>query len=83
MKLAHEGHQGIVTTVAVSALSETYGTMFSLREVSRSEGLQTLNSLRSDCSTGPDMILIKFVKLVTDTVVRPLTAVVNNCITNA
>ena len=80
--MAHEGDQGIVKTVAVSALSETYGTMFSLREVSRSEVLQTLNSLRSDCSTDPDMIPIKFVKLVTDTVVRPLTATVNNCITN-
>ena len=39
-----------------------------------------LKLLRSDTSTGPDGIHVKFVKMVADSIAGPLTAIINNCI---
>ena len=53
---------------------------FKLREVSHGEDLRVLKLLRSDTSTRPDGIPVKFVKMVVDSIVGPLTAIINNCI---
>ena len=55
---------------------------FKLREVSHGEVLRVLKLLRSDTSTRPDGIPVKFVKMVADSIVGPLTAIINNCIRN-
>ena len=53
---------------------------FKLREVSHGEVLRVLKLLRSDTSTGPDGIPVKFVKVVAHSIEGPLTAIINNCI---
>ena len=42
--------------------------------------LECVKSLRSDCSTGPDTIPVRFVKLVAEYLADPLTHIKNNCI---
>ena len=44
------------------------------------EVLRTLKQLRTDCSTGPDQLPARFVKLVGGHLAGPLTTVINNCI---
>ena len=39
-----------------------------------------LKLLRSDTSTGPDGIHVKFLKMVADSIAGPLTAIINNCL---
>ena len=67
----------------LKATEETEIKCFSLSVVTRDEVLNVLKSLRSDSSTGHDQIPIKFVKLVADTISGPLTAIINNCITQS
>ena len=64
----------------IDGLTEEDRPMFSLREFTRAEVLKVLRSLRSDSSTGPYNIPVKFVKLVSDIIAGPLTAIINNCI---
>ena len=52
---------------------------FKLREVSHVAVLSVLKLLRSDTSTGPDGIPVKYVKMVADSIAGPLTAIINNC----
>ena len=49
-----------------------------------SEVLHTLTeSLRSDCSTAPDNIPVKFIKLVDEYLAGPIIAIGNSCIENS
>ena len=55
---------------------------FSLRPAPHGEVLKCMKSLRSDCSTGLDIIPARFIKLVADHLADPLT-LINNCIRNS
>ena len=56
---------------------------FSLKPVSHGEVLKCIKSLRSHCSTGPNIIPARFIKLVADHLADPLTHIINNCIRNS
>ena len=56
---------------------------FTLKAVSRVDILNTIKSLKSDCSTGPDHIPVQFIKLAADQLANPLTVIINNCIANS
>ena len=45
---------------------------FTLKAVSRVDILNTIKSLKSDCSTGPDHIPVQFIKLAADQLANPL-----------
>ena len=45
--------------------------------------LNVLKHLRSDCSTGPDQLPARFVKLAADHLAGPLSTIINNCITKS
>ena len=64
----------------IESLPDDSPANFKLREVNHGEILRVLKLLRSDSSTGPDGIPVKFVKMVADSIARPLTAIINNCI---
>ena len=64
----------------IESLSDDSPAHFKLREVSHGEVLRLLKLLRSETSTGPDSIPVKFVKMVADSIAGPLTAIINNCI---
>ena len=53
---------------------------FRLRYVKRSEIYQEICKLRADCSTGPDKIPAKYIKLVPDDLAGPLTKIINDSI---
>ena len=48
--------------------------------MSYGEVLRTIKTLRSDTSTGPDGIPVKFAKLVAEFISGPIAAIINNCI---
>ena len=56
---------------------------FPLRQITHIEVLNVLKYLRSDCSTGPDQLPARFVKLVADHLAGPLSTIINNCITKS
>ena len=64
----------------IESLPDDSHANFKLRKVSHGEVLRMLKLLRSDTSTGPDGIPVKFVKMVADSIADPLTAIINNCI---
>ena len=64
----------------IESLPDDSPANFKLRKVSHGEILRMLKLLRSDTSTGPDGIPVKFVKMVADSIADPLTAIINNCI---
>lgn len=51
-----------------------------MESVTQREVLRTLKQLRTDCSTGPDQLPARFVKLVAEHLAGPLTTIINNCI---
>ena len=53
---------------------------FRLRNVSRDEVYHVIKNIRSDCSTGPDKIHAKYIKLVADILAGPLTKIINGSI---
>ena len=63
----------------IESLPDDSPAKFKLREVSHVEVLSVLKLLRSDTSTGPDGIPVKYVKMVADSIAGPLTAIINNC----
>ena len=63
----------------IESLPDDSPAKFKLREVSHGEVLSVLKLLRSDTSTGPDGIPVKYVKMVADSIAGPLTAIINNC----
>ena len=64
----------------IESLPDDSPANFKLREVSHGEVLRVLKLLRSDTSTGPDGIPVKFVRMMADSsIAGPLTAIINNC----
>ena len=64
----------------INALAHDPDTSFGLKSVTYHEVIRESKALRSDCSTGPDNIPTKFVKLVSDHLASPLTHILNTCI---
>ena len=54
---------------------------FTLRPATFQEVLSEIKGLRSDCSTGPDQIPVKYIKLAADWIASPLTHIINHYIT--
>ena len=67
----------------LAEVNPSVASPFSLKPVSHGEVLKCIKSLRSDCSTGPDNIPARFIKLVADHLADPLTHIINNCIRNS
>ena len=67
----------------IRGLSDIYEDAFHLKNVTHREVLKTLKQLRTDCSTGPDQLPARFVKLAAEHLVCPITAIINNCISKA
>ena len=61
----------------IASLPYCRSDAFSLRKVTHREVLQLLKSMRSDSSTGPDQIPVKFIKLVADIIASPITHILN------
>jgi len=53
---------------------------FQFKEVSYREVVKVLKSLRTDTSTGPDNIPVKFAKMVHEIIASALSSIINNCI---
>ena len=64
----------------INALAQDPNTSFRLKSVTYHEVIRESKVLRSDCSTGPDNIPTKFIKLVSDHLASPLTHILNTCI---
>ena len=64
----------------IASLPECGSNPCHLRLVTYQEVLHEIKSLRSDCSTGHDQIPVKFIKLVAEEIVSPLTHIINCCI---
>jgi hypothetical protein len=57
--------------------------VFNLRQVSINELARIIKTLRTDCSTGPDQIPVKYVKMVSEYIAVPVTNLINKCIKNS
>jgi exonuclease III len=55
-------------------------TGFRLQEISVAEVHREIKKLRTDCSTGPDNISTKYIKIVADFLAGPITQIINNSI---
>ena len=75
-----EQHSKIEETIANLPIDND--TTFDIRPVCYGEVLNELHSLRSDCSTGPDDIPAKLLKLVAEYVTSPLTNIINSLLVN-
>ena len=53
---------------------------FNMRNVTYDEVRKAINSLRSDCSTGFDNIPVKYVKMMAESLISPVTHLINECI---
>ena len=61
----------------IASLSIDDDTAFDFKPVCHREVLNELNSLRSDCSTGPDNIPAKLLRLVAEYLASPITNIIN------
>lgn len=64
----------------IAQLPSDTESAFQLKEVSYGEVVKVLKSLRTDTSTGPDNIPVKFAKMVHEIIASPLTSISINCI---
>ena len=64
----------------INRLTDDSHSSFRFRHVTHQEVLRAIEGLRSDCSTGPDNIPAKFVKLVAENLASPLTHIINSCL---
>ena len=64
----------------LASLPQDSNSPFQFRQVTYREVLNEIKHLRSDCSTGPDNIPCKFIKLVANHLASPVTQIINNCI---
>ena len=64
----------------LASLPQDSNSPFQFRHVTYREVLNEIKHLRSDCSTGPDNIPCKFIKLVANHLASPVTHIINNCI---
>ena len=62
---------------------EDESSTFNLRPVTYHEVFQALKTLRADCSTGPDLIPTRFIKLAAKALASPLTNIINNSISKS
>ena len=69
-----------LTAYIDSMTTDDNESVFSLRNVSQNEVYQEILRLRSDCSTGPDNIPSRFIKLVAKDLAGPLTKIINDSI---
>ena len=64
----------------INRLTDDSLSSFRFRHVTYQEVLREMEGLQSDCSTGPDNIPAKFVKLVAEYLASPLTHIINSCL---
>ena len=64
----------------IDRLDQTVDSPFRFWCVTYNEVLREIKELRSDCSTGPDNIPTKFIKIVGEHLASPLTHIINTCI---
>lgn len=64
----------------IDRLTDDSHSSFRLFNVTHQEVLREIKGLRWDYSTGPDNIPAKFVKLVAERLVFPLTHIINSCL---
>ena len=64
----------------ITQFGEDSNLSFDFRRVSYDEVLREIKGLRSDCSTGPDNIPTKFIKLVAEHLASPLTYIISTCV---
>ena len=78
--IEEEQYSKIEETIASLPIDKD--TAFDVRPVCYREVLNELHSLRNDCSTGPDHIPAKLLKLVAEYLASPLTNIINTLIRN-
>ena len=61
----------------IQTLPENPGSTLSLQQVTYNDVLSEIKGLRSDCSSGPDNVPVKFIKLVAEPLTSPLTHILN------
>ena len=67
----------------IDSFHEPDGRPFTLSIVTDGEVFKELFQLRSDCSTGVDQIPVKYVKLVRDQFIGPVTHIINVCVSTS
>ncbi|CAB3997878.1 Hypothetical predicted protein, partial [Paramuricea clavata] len=66
----------------IDSLPPDYDNGFHINPVTLGEVVNEIRCLRGDCSTGPDHIPAKMIKIVAEYLGSPLTDIINTCIAN-
>ncbi len=66
----------------IASLPPDHDNGFHINPVTLSEVVNEIRCLRGDCSTGPDHIPAKMIKIVAEYLGSPLTDIINTCIAN-
>ena len=67
-------------TLVISLPDHRDTCTFKLREITHAELLREIKQIRTDCSTGPDQLSVKFFKPVAEFLAAALTHIINSCI---